>query len=320
MLAPVGCGGDDDEAPSVAVPERIVFASNRDGDFEIYSMKPDGSDVAQLTRNETTADTENDDWAPSWSPDGRMIAFTSTRDHEGDGTQSQELYVMNADGTDQRRLTDEEPNVNSAGWTADGRIGYLSCTGGISDCELRAISPESGESEVLHRSKGPTEFVSLTPDGDRLAITTFDPEASALAPRVELADLDGGDRELLLEDGGEPDWSADGERVAFVSWRDDNGHCLFHDCTGSTPEVYVADADGGDQRRITRTEGQETGPRWSPDGKKLLFARIDDEEDDYQLFVVNADGSCERELTKDDDGWDWMADWIGPDAGEALRC
>ncbi len=313
-----GCAGDD-EAPAEPSEERIVWASNRDGDFEIYSMRPDGSDVRQLTRNEASSESEADDLAPAWSPDGRMIAFTSTRDHRGDGIESQELYVMNADGSGQRRITDDEPNVAGAGWLKDGRVVFLSCRQGIADCDVLALDPDDGEPDRLHRSGGANEFVSVTPDGERLVISTFDRSASEVDPRVEVTDLDGENREVLIEDGGEPAWSPHGERIAFVSDRDRNGPCLFHDCTGHAAELYVADADGANTRRLTRTTAQEVHPRWSPDGEKLVFARIGAEGGDYDLFVINGNGTCEQKLTDDED-WDFMPDWTGPRSGSRLRC
>jgi Tol biopolymer transport system component len=320
VLVCAGCMGDDEEPLAEPTEERIVFASDRDGDFEIFSMLPDGTDVRQLTRNEDTGDSEMDDWSPAWSPDGRRIAFTSTRDHRGDGLQSQELYVMNADGTEQRRLTVDEPSVGVAGWLPDGRVAFLSCASGIADCDLMATDPDGGEPERVYRMSGVSEFAAFTPDGGRLAITTFNRAAPRLVPRIELADLDGGDREVVVENGGEPAWSPDGERLAFVTDRDRNGPCLFHDCAGNASELYVAGADGANDRRITRTTAQEVHPRWSPDGQKLLFARIESEDDDYELWVVNADGTCPRQLTDNDD-WDWMADWIGPsEGGGPLRC
>ncbi len=312
-----GCAGGDDRSETSA-PERIVWASDRDGDFEIYSMSPDGTDVTQLTRNETTPETENDDWSPAWSTDGRLIAFTSTRDHKGDGLQSQELYVMNSDGTGQRRLTKSEENVLGGSWMPDGRIVFLRCADGLTSCELMAIDPKGGEPERLYRSKG-GEVVSLTPDGKRLLIATFDSQAAEATPKIELANLDGSDRRLVIDDGGEPDWSGDGGRLVFTSTRDRNGPCLFTECTGFASELYAADEDGGDRLRLTRTEADEVNPRWSPDGKKLIFARIEDEERGYELFVMNADGTCERQLTDNED-WDWMADWVGPEDGEPLTC
>jgi TolB protein len=317
-LACAGCMGGEE---TVAEPaeERIVWASDRDGDFEIYSMRPDGSGVRQLTRNAASAESEADDASPAWSLDGQMIAFTSTRDHRGDGIESQELYVMDADGTDQRRLTDEEPNVAGAGWLTDGRLAFLSCRQAIADCDLMAVDPDGGEPERLHRTRGVMEFVSVAPDGERLVSSTFDHSGARHGPRVEVADLDGDDRGVLIENGGEPAWSPDGVGIAFVSDRDRNGPCLFHDCAGNASELYVADPDGGNERRLTRTTAQEVHPSWSPDGKKLVFARIRDEGDDYELVMINADGSCERKLMENQD-WDFMPDWTGPRSGSPLRC
>jgi hypothetical protein len=94
------CGGSTPQGPaaSSAKDRGILFSSKRDGDFDIYVMDADGSNVRQLTRNASKGENEADDGSPSWSPDGQRIAFTSTRDHEGDGFESEELYVMAADG------------------------------------------------------------------------------------------------------------------------------------------------------------------------------------------------------------------------------
>lgn len=321
VLCSSGCGGDggDDVLPEPR-EERIAFASSRDGDFEIYSMRPDGSDVRQLTRNATSPASENDDSLPTWSPDATQIAFTSTRDHEGDGIDAKELYVMNADGTQQRRLTEDEPSVVPAGWRPDGQIEFVRCAQGITDCALMTVDPEGGDPEGVYEFNGTTEFVQLAPDAERLVIQTFNPAAARLGARVEVANLDGGDRQVLIDHGGEPAWSPNGKRLVFVTDRDRNGRCLFHDCTGNAPELYVADGDGSNQRRLTRTTAQEAHPRWSPDGTKLLFARIESEDDDYELFVMNADGSCMRQLT-DNDEWDWLPDWTGPrGSGAPLAC
>ena len=72
---------------------KIVFRSNRDGNWEIYVMNADGSGQKRLPN------IAGSDWLPSWSPDGKKIAFQSYRDGNG------EIYVMNADGSEQKRLT-----------------------------------------------------------------------------------------------------------------------------------------------------------------------------------------------------------------------
>ncbi len=92
---------------------RIAFASNRDGNGDIYLMDPDGSNVTRLTNDPAGARD------PAWAPDGVRIAFASFRDG-GPG-----IYVMNADGSDVVRLTNED-DVNPA-WSPDGqRIAFTS--------------------------------------------------------------------------------------------------------------------------------------------------------------------------------------------------
>jgi Tol biopolymer transport system component len=102
-------GVRDDEPSWSADGRRIAFISDRDGDFDVYTMRPNGSNVRQLTSNDAS------EFHPDWSPDSRMITFTSDRD--GDF----EVYVMDADGTNQTNVT-----ANSAGddglsaWSPDG--------------------------------------------------------------------------------------------------------------------------------------------------------------------------------------------------------
>jgi Tol biopolymer transport system component len=66
-----------------------------------------------------------------------------------------------------------------------------------------------------------------------------------------------------------------------------------------------------DERRLTRTTAMEAHPEWSPGGKRILFARIaNDQGEDYELWVMNVDGSCQTQLTDNGD-WDWTPDLYG---------
>jgi D-alanyl-D-alanine carboxypeptidase len=98
-------------ARSSPADERILFASNADGDYEIYVMAPDGTHVEQLTRNDW------DDLFPAWSPDGDRIAYVDARD-------GMRILVMDGDGTHAREITGG-PGDEWPAWSPDGdRIVY----------------------------------------------------------------------------------------------------------------------------------------------------------------------------------------------------
>ncbi len=92
-----------------------------------------------------------------------------------------------------------------------------------------------------------------------------------------------------------PAWSRDGRRIAFASGRD-----------GGEPEIYVMNADGSAQTRLTRTPPfvADNTPTWSPDGRRIAFASNRAGAFNQEIYVMNADGSRVRRLTRspDDDG------------------
>jgi Tol biopolymer transport system component len=106
----------DDESPKWSPDgKKLAFVSTRDGNPEIYLINADGTNLIRLTNNQTY------DLMPAWSPDGSKLAFRSDRDG------NPEIYSMNADGTNQTRLTDNSVADESPSWSPDGtKIAFVS--------------------------------------------------------------------------------------------------------------------------------------------------------------------------------------------------
>lgn len=181
---------------------RIAFASDRDGNFEIYSMNANGTNLVRLTSNLAV------DRNPDWSPDGSRIVF------ESDRPGNQEIYVMNADGSNQVRLTESPSADIHPAWSPDGtRIAFASDR--AAPFSIFAMNPDGSNVTRLTVASFPEVRPAWSPDGARLAYT------SALSPTqnvIYVMNADGSGRTLLtneFDDLAGPAWSPSGGKIAF---------------------------------------------------------------------------------------------------------
>lgn len=232
----------------------ILFASDRDGDYELYAARRDGSGLRKLTRNRAN------DHTPVWSPDGRRIAFVSDRD--GD----EEIWVMRADGSNARQVTRNRATDLLPSWAPSGRrLAYASTLRGNFD--VYTIRLDGSGRRRLTSSPALDVGPDWSPNGRRIAFGSNrlgEGNFEIFTMRRDGSDVrritfTGGDFEFP-EDDSLPAWSPDGSRIAFES----NRH-------GST-DLYVVDADGGNETRLTFTPAVDEGqPAWSPGGGRLVF-------------------------------------------------
>jgi TolB protein len=253
--ARVGARGPVDHLSWSPLGDKIAFVSRRDRNLEISVVKADGTGERRLTRNTVG------DWEPSWSPDGRRIAFL----------RNWHLYVMNADGTGQRRLTRGEVLQVAVEHESRAEGDYAIY---VRTSERRerwytglAYGSRAKAEEVAQtiRDNGSRDFAPVwSPDGQRIAFErrlgrvqsgrSCVTCGTALIFEVQVVNADGSGQQVLARRGAKPAWSPDGRKIAFQTKRRDGN-----------AEIYVMNADGSGQRNLTRTRNWHEGsPLWSP--------------------------------------------------------
>ena len=251
------------------VIDQLAYASNIDGDWDIFTMDANGTNLRQLTFN-----TAND-YRPTWSPDGTRLAFQSDRDGDFD------IYVMNADGTNVQQLTfNTVPDVHPC-WSPDGtRIAYQSSLDG--DREIFAVSPTTWNVLQLTVNVAGDWFPYYSPDGTQI---TFYSDRDGDRD-IYIMNADGTNvRQVTfnIADDRYPVWSADGARIAFASDQDGDF------------DIYAVGTNGYNLVRLTDTFSTDWAPNWSPDGTRVAFAS--ERDGDNELYIMNADGTGLRQLT-----------------------
>ncbi len=258
---------------------RIVFASNRDGDWDIYSMDANGDNLAQLTNH--PASDEN----PACSPDGRRIAFRSERD----GTR--DLYVMDRHGDNVIRLTSDNSREGRPSWSPDGtRIAFAAFRFHVLNSEIYVMDAD-GENEInLTKHKWSDARASWSPDGSKIAFVSFRDGRADTPRHIFVMNADGTGRRNLTEDTGltdsfSPTWSPDGSKIAFDS--------RIHWMTG---DIYVMTADGEKLERLTDKEGNNRQPAYVQNGRRIAFDS--NRDGDYKIYLMDTTGRNVVKLTK----------------------
>jgi Tol biopolymer transport system component len=252
----LGSPGIDQDPAWSPDGSRIAFASNRGGNSDVYVMDATGSNIVKLT------DSPFEDSDPAWSPDGTRIAFVSTRSQNaGDiGESSEEIWVMNADGTDPVRLTTNVLFDDDPAWSPDGkRIAWSRVDGSL---DIWIMNADGSGQVRLTTTHGDDERPSWSPDGSRILFSSQRDGGSGPAirgggtGRIYAMNPDGSDQVALTTSivDRDPAFSPDGARFVFASSRG-----------GGDLELYLAATDGpGGPTQITFDDANDVEPDWQP--------------------------------------------------------
>lgn len=248
----------------------FVFASDRDGDFEIYLYDIGARDLPRLTEHDAF------DGQPAWSPDGTKIAFVSDRDG------NQEIYTMNADGSDVTRLTNDPANDYSPAWSPNGQI-------------IAFMSDRSGKYNIfLMHADGSGLSPLLSNNGKNMspAWSHTTQELAFVSDQAEegVFDLyitnDKGQTRRVTQGIGKvfaPDWSSNGRFIAFAN---ENGNNF---------DIYIIKPDGTDLQQVTNDKAKDYLPKWSPDNNYIMF--VSERDGSPDIYVTNEAGEVQQVTT-----------------------
>jgi hypothetical protein len=262
--------------------------------------------------------------------DRSQIAFVSTRDGNS------EIYVMYADGSAVRRLTNNPATDERPAWSPDGtRIAFQSDRDG--NWEIYVVGVDGTGLRRLTTHAAIDAEPSWSPDGSRIAFhSNRDGNWEIYVVGVDGTGL----RRLTTHAANQrqPSWSPDGSQIAFISsrdgpyqlyvmnadgsgvrrltiqaagdaqprWSPDGRRIVFYSNRDGNLEIYLMNADASGTFRLTNNAAEDQQPSWSPDGSRIAFAS--DRDGNMEIYTMNADGSSVQRLTTFS-GLDWMPAW-----------
>lgn len=291
--------GLSDDTNPVWSPDggKIAFVSQRPNSrgvwsFNIFVVGAQGGPIRRLT-NSLWSDS------PVWSPDGKRIAFIRRfRYPPGNqvGDTTPEIFVMNADGSRERRLTRNTLQESAPDWSRTGKLAFVRVPRRQRDTEIFTMNRDGIGLRQLTQNRLDEDALTWSPDGRRLAYVQSTPP-NAQRSSVWIMNPDGSGQRRLTPRTSEyapyAVWSPDGTRLA-LTW-------------GVPGDTYIVNANGRGLRRVIRGGS----PTWSPDGRMIAFGRHP------AIYVANADGSGERRLVPEPgaplrrDRENWSPVWSG---------
>jgi Tol biopolymer transport system component len=251
----------------------IVFQAHAGQFNQLFTIKPDGSGLTQVTKIPFTGDTEGAEQA-GWSPDGKAIAFDAPS--LGAAGIVIDVFTVHPDGSGITELPLGVQAFNGApSYSPDGTKIAFDQDAGDAKPKVHGIYVTNAD---------------WSPDGTRIAFTRV---RDGMTAAIFVVRADGRGLKRLTPwslDASGPAWSPDGSKLLFQSYYDEHA--------GQSSNLFTITPSGGKMTPLTHFKGgivQALGPAWSPDGKRIVWHKVDPKVN--QLFTMDAHGGHVRKLT-----------------------
>lgn len=252
------------------------------------------TEVVQLT-----SDVKADSALPAWSPDSKQIAFQSKR-AGGDF----QIFVMNLDGSNKRRLSDGTGQAGQSAWSPDGK----------SIIYVRGENKDSGKDIYIVPASGGAPR-AVTKLNLNLAQPMWTPDGKTIVFVQKLGDRAAVIMSIPTDGSAQPRTLAEAGAIQYVRISPTDGTLAYSRVLTENPsggsDIYTVPATGGTAQVITTQTQEDYIPYWSPDGKRLTWASSRGQSAGHKIVVANADGSNAKVISSGD-GDDFMPIWASP--------
>lgn len=260
------------------VTEQIMFTSKRDGNFEVYLMNSDSTNLKRITDNPKT------DYGQNWSPDGKYILFYSDR------TGNEEIWRMNNDGSNLINLTNTPSSERNAAYSPNGKTIVFTSDRDNKTKDLYLMNSDGASVRRLTYNNIYCESPVWTNEGKQIIFTLLvqkDTTDKDFNGEIFIIDSNGQNLKRLTNKEGFDSGAAvspDGKQIAFYG-RSEKGFM----------DIYIMAIDGSGIVNITNDEIEDYSPSWSPDGNWISFTSGN--ASNYDIWKMNIHTKQKMRLT-----------------------
>ncbi len=254
-------------------------------EYELYFVNTDGTGLTLIDRIGTT--DVGSFGSVAWSPDDSQIAYVK---YSGVSLEKRDLILYNTTNNTRQTLK-TEGDICTPSFSPNGKS-LIYCASTENSHNIYRMDVNGSKSQLIISNASSPKY---SPQGDKIVYSSSGKEREA---QIFVANTDGGNQKQLTftvsprrwpgwapDGNGDPQWTPDGKKIVYVSWENEK------------PEIFIMNADGSNQKRLTRAEYRDENPEITPDGQYILFSSRRSDMMNNGIVIMSLDGSNQKVLS-----------------------